>query len=61
MWSGTSAASALVSGEGALLLSRKEWKSDQVIKRILERVDPLRDKYDLGKGRINLKTALDKL
>jgi len=61
VWSGTSAASALVSGESALLLSRKEFKSDETIKRVLESVDPLHDRYDLGKGRINLKTALDKI
>ena len=61
VWSGTSAASALVSGESALLLSRKDWKSDELIKRLIDSVDPLHDRYDLGKGRINLKTALDKI
>jgi len=47
--------------DSALLLSRKEFKSDETIKRVLESVDPLHDRYDLGKGRINLKTALDKI
>ena len=61
VWSGTSAASALVSGESALLLSRKDWKSDELIKRLIDSVDPLHDRYDLGKGRINLKSALDKI
>jgi len=61
LWSGTSAAAALVSGEAALLLSRKELKADDVTKRILDGVDRLRDRYDLGKGRINLKSALHKL
>ena len=61
VWSGTSAAAALVSGEAALILSRKDLKTDDVRKRIEGRVDPLHEKYDLGKGRINLKFALKKL
>ncbi len=61
VWSGTSAAAGLVSGEAALILSRKDLKTDDVIKRIQGRVDPLHDNYDLGKGRINLKSALKKL
>jgi subtilisin family serine protease len=60
IWSGTSASAALVSGEAALLFSQKNLKSNDVAKRIADRVDPLRALYDLGKGRINLKDALKK-
>jgi len=58
VWSGTSAAAALVSGEAALMLSRKESKADEVMHRIVDKVDTLHDKYQLGKGRINLKSAM---
>jgi subtilisin family serine protease len=58
VWSGTSGAAALVSGEAALLLSRKAQKADDATKRIIDRVDPIHDQYDLGKGRINLHSAL---
>ena len=40
VWSGTSGAAALVSGEAALLLSRKAQKADDATKRIIDRVDP---------------------
>jgi subtilisin family serine protease len=60
IWSGTSASAALVSGEAALLFSRSNWKANEVAKRVGDRVDPLHAKYDLGKGRINLKDALKK-
>ena len=64
VWSGTSASAALVSGEAALLLTRpdlkKDLKANEVVKRIGDRVDHLHARYDLGKGRINLKSALSK-
>jgi subtilase family protein len=58
VWSGTSGAAALVSGEAAMLLGRKAWKADEVTHRITDRVDHLEAKYGIGKGRINLLSAL---
>jgi subtilisin family serine protease len=64
VWSGTSASAALVSGEAALLLSqpdlKNEMKAKEVSKRIIDRSDHIHVKFDLGKGRINVKTALGK-
>jgi subtilisin family serine protease len=60
IWSGTSASAALVSGEAALLFSRTNLKANEVSHRVADRVDPLHQKYELGKGRINLKDALRK-
>jgi subtilisin family serine protease len=60
LWSGTSAAAALVSGEAALLWSHKELNLGDISARIHDKVDTLHDKYQLGHGRINLKTALHK-
>jgi subtilisin family serine protease len=60
VWSGTSASAALVSGEAALLFSQIGLKAPEVMKRVGDRVDPLHDKYPIGKGRINLKNALRK-
>src|SRR5262249_47932823 len=60
IWSGTSASAALVSGEAALLFSRTDLKANEVSKRVGERVDHIHDKYDIGRGRINLKDALKK-
>jgi hypothetical protein len=62
VWSGTSASAALVSGEAALLLSqpdlKKDLKAKDVVKLIGERVDHLHGKWDIGRGRINLTSAL---
>jgi subtilisin family serine protease len=62
VWSGTSASAALVSGEAALLLSqpnvKKSLKPQEVAKRVSDKSDHLHLKFDLGKGRINLQTAL---
>jgi len=58
IWSGTSGAAALVSGEAASVLSRKESKSEEAIKRVIDRVDHIHDQHGLGKGRINMRSAL---
>jgi subtilisin family serine protease len=60
LWSGTSAAAALVSGEAALLWSHKELNLGDITGRVRDKVDALHDKYQLGKGRIDLKSALHK-
>jgi hypothetical protein len=49
-----------LSGEAALLFSRRDLKANELSKRVGDRVDPIHEKYDLGKGRINLKDALKK-
>jgi subtilisin family serine protease len=60
LWSGTSAAAALVSGEAALMWSHRDLSPGDITGRVRDKVDSLHDKYQLGKGRINLKSALHK-
>jgi subtilisin family serine protease len=60
LWSGTSAAAALVSGEAALMWSHRDLSPGDVTGRVEQKVDPIHDKYHLGKGRINLRSALHK-
>lgn len=59
VWSGTSASAALVSGESALLWSLISLKPGDVTGRVESRVDPVHDKL-LGRGRINVRSALRK-
>ena len=59
VWSGTSASAALVSGEAAYIMIRKALKADDTSSRICDRSDHLNDPpYQLGKGRISLKSVL---
>ena len=59
VWSGTSASAALVSGEAAYILARKALKADDTTSRIRDRSDHLNTPpYQLGKGRISLRSVL---
>ncbi len=58
-WAGTSAAAPLVSGSAASLPSRETLTADAVTNLIEGKSDHLNDPtYQLGKGRINLKSLL---
>jgi subtilisin family serine protease len=59
VWSGTSASAALVSGEAAFIMSKRNAKADDASSRICDRSDHLNDPpYQLGKGRISLRNVL---
>ena len=58
-WSGTSASAALVSGEAAFVLLQRGPNGDDARSRVSDKSDHLNDPpYQLGKGRIDLKTVL---
>jgi subtilisin family serine protease len=59
VWSGTSASAAMVSGEAAYILSKRNAKADDASSRICDRSDHVNDPpYQLGKGRISLRNVL---